>query len=241
MKNMNERIALLGIPLNNLNMEDTVQKIIEMTDEFKKDKKPRLVITANVDFVINVNKKQNNAKQLLSIIRKADLVTADGMPLVWLSRLIGSPLKERVAGSDMALPLAKAAAENGKSIYLLGGKDGSAGKTAQILKEQYPDLVIAGYSSPYITLEEEQENVSIINDINAAQADILLIALGNPKQELFFELNRHLIKVPVSIGVGGTFEFIAGTVARAPQWIQKLGMEWIYRLCRSPKDCLSVI
>ena len=235
------RLVLLGIPFDNLKMDEAIHRIIKMTQKNSKKKKNHFVATANVDFIINAHRGKNpkTSSKLLSILRNADLVTADGMPLVWLSKLLGRPLKERVTGADMVPHLAKAAGENNKSIYLLGGMEGAAKTTVEILKTRHPKLQIAGYESPIIDINNVSDNKALITKINATNPDILFIALGNPKQELWFEKYRHLLEVPVSIGVGGTFEFISGQVSRAPEWIQKSGLEWVYRISQDPGRLIS--
>ena len=237
-------IAILGIPLDNLTMEETIESIFSMIEEYFTDKRPRQICTVNTDFVANTlpwNLSKTRHPELLDILRKADLVTADGMPLVWISRFIGVPLKNRVTGADLVPELAREASLRHKSIYFLGGKGNVAIQAAQALKKLYPDLIIAGCDSPFVHIEGEpfldalESDFPIVERINASGADILLIAFGNPKQELWFERNRHRLKVPVSIGIGGTFEFIAGKVARAPIWMQRNGMEWIFRLIQDPR------
>jgi len=236
MEALAQRSVLLGIPVDNLDMGQALGKIFKMVEAYKVDKKKRLVATANVDFMVNAHgsKDKNNASSLLSILRKADMVTADGMPLVWLSQLLGEPLKERVTGADMVPALAEKASQEGKSIYFFGGADGSARRTANILKTLYPDLKIAGFSAPMIDMENEIENMVEIARINVTEPDILLIALGNPKQEFWFNRYEKYMKVPVSIGVGGTFEFISGITSRAPEWMQRTGLEWIFRMAQDP-------
>lgn len=233
--------VLLGVPVDNLDMKLAIDRIMDMVDQYATDKQERLVATANVDFIVNANRKEDPeaVDSLRTILRKADMVTADGMPLVWLSQLLGTPLSERVTGADMVPALAKQAAEEGKSIYLLGGKDGSAKATAKILQERHPTLKIAGYSAPMINLDDEMENTIEIARINVTRPDVLLIALGNPKQEFWFERYRDLLKVPVSMGVGGTFEFIAGFTSRAPEWMQEKGVEWLYRMTQDPRRLIK--
>jgi len=228
---------LLGIPVDNLDLKKAMNRIMTMVDKYKIDGRKRLVATANVDFIVNAHDKKDikNPNGLLSILRKADMVTADGMPLVWLSRLLGHPLKERVTGADMVPALAEKAAAEGKSIYLFGGQGNSAKRTAQILKARHPKLKIAGYSAPYIDMDDHIENKIEIARINITEPDILLIALGNPKQEVWFDRYKKYIRVPVSMGIGGTFEFISGQTNRAPQWMQKTGVEWLYRMTQDPK------
>lgn len=237
----NQRSVLLGVPVDNLDMSQTLNRIFDMVDDYELDAKARLVATANVDFMVNAHnqKDRKSADNLLSILRKADLVTADGMPLVWLSQLLGDPLKERVTGADMVPALAEKAAVEGKSIYFFGGADGSARQTAKIFKGLYPELKIAGFSAPMINMDDEIENMVEIARINVTEPDILLIALGNPKQEFWFDRFKKYMKVPVSIGVGGTFEFISGETSRAPEWMQKTGLEWIFRMSQDPKRLIN--
>jgi len=229
--------VMLGIPVDHVNMTDALERIMTMVDEYEVDGKNRLVATANVDFIVNShdNKQEKIAEELRSTLRNADMVTADGMPLVWLSQMLGRPLEERVTGADMVPALAEKAAREGKSIYFFGGIDGSAKQTAQILSDRYPGLKVAGYSAPMIDLDDEIENKIEIARINITEPDILLIALGNPKQELWFNRFKRYLKVPVSMGIGGTFEFIAGMTSRAPEWMQRVGLEWIYRMTQDPK------
>lgn len=232
---------LLGIPVDNLDMTLALDRIMNMVDEFRADGRKRLVATANVDFIVNAHKKEDrkDPEGLLSILRKADMVTADGMPLVWLSRLLGRPLKERVTGADMVPALAEKAAAEGKSIYLFGGQGNSAKRTAEILKKQHPELKIAGYSAPFIDMDDKIENKIEIARLNITEPDILLIALGNPKQEIWYNKYKKYLRVPVSMGIGGTFEFIAGKTNRAPEWMRRSGLEWIYRMTQDPKRLIS--
>ena len=241
MNTYDNRIALLGVPVENLNMESTVDRIFSMINRFAFDGVSRHVVTANVDFLVKANKKNSGeSRELMTILRRADLVTADGMPLVWLSKLLGHPLEERVTGADLVPALAARAAADNRSVYLLGGKPGAAERSARILENKNPGLKIAGWSAPFVRTEykndiERAENDRLVDEINRSGAHILFIALGNPKQEIWFHRNRHALKVPVSIGIGGTFEFIAGMTARAPEWVQKSGFEWVYRTVQEPR------
>ncbi len=232
----------LGIPVDNLSLEDTVEQVIRMAKI--RDDRPRLVSTLNVDFLVNsLGTRFTTARhpELLNVLRNSDLVTADGFPIVWLSRIMGRPLQQRVCGSDMVPLLAAKAACEGLSLFLLGGGEGAAKAAAEKLVAQYPGLGIAGTSAPCIHTEGPELANCIVDDeaitqqINASGADILLVGLGNPKQELWFNRNRDRLQVPVSIGVGGTFEFITGAVQRAPAWVQRLNMEWAYRISQDPR------
>ncbi len=238
--------AILGIPVDNLSMDSAVSGILEMIDLFKVDKRPRYVATINVDFITNIlswRKGRSRHPELMYILRKADMVTADGMPIVWASRWLGSPLAMRVPGSDLVPLLAKAAASKGKSLYFLGGKrfEMTAFRAAHALQKKLPELNVAGVDAPWVhtggeaLAQAEEEDDQIVGRINAARPDILLIALGSPKQEIWFDRNRHRLKVPVVIGVGATFDFLAGTTPRAPKWMQQSGFEWLFRLYQEPR------
>jgi len=239
-----DTIIILGIPVDNLTMAETVESIFNMIEDYADDGRARQVATVNVDFVVNTHSfglKRIRHPELLDVLRRADLVTPDGMPIVWTSRLLGAPLKERVTGADLVPKLAEEAAGKGKSIYFLGGREDAAKQASDLLKKRYPGLTIAGVSSPFVHVEgesllwAEEEDPPIVSHINESGADILLIGFGNPKQELWFERNRHRLKIPVSIGIGGTYEFIIGSVARAPKWMQDAGLEWIFRITQDPK------
>ena len=240
---ISEAVVILGIPVDNLTMDETVDRIFSMVEAYKQDLRPRLVATVNVDFLVNTltwRYGRIRHPELLDILQRTDLVTADGMPVVMISKLMGSPLKERVTGADLVPRLAKDAAKRGKSLYFLGGRGDVAAKAASLLRERYPDLLIAGIDSPFVHIEgekladAEETDQEIVERINDARPDVLLIAFGNPKQEMWFNRNRNRLRVPVSIGIGGTFEFITGSVLRAPLWVQKAGLEWIFRITQDP-------
>jgi N-acetylglucosaminyldiphosphoundecaprenol N-acetyl-beta-D-mannosaminyltransferase len=166
-------------------------------------------------------------------LQEADLATADGMPLVWGARLLGVSLESRVAGADLVPALAGRAAQKGYKLYFLGAAPGIADRAAQIFQERYPGLQIVGVSSPPYSSVLEMDT-SILDDIRAAQPDILLVAFGNPKQEKWIGMYRRQLKVPVMIGIGGTLDLIAGDKKRAPLWMQRFGLEWLFRLIQEP-------
>ncbi len=234
-------VSPLGIPVDNLTLTEAVDKVTAMAR--RREGRARLVSTLNVDFLVNaLGTRFADARhpELLDVLRNSDLVTADGFPLLWLSRLLGRPLQQRVCGSDLVPALAERAAEEGLSIFLLGGGDGAADAAAYALVQRFPKLRIAGTAAPVVHIEgpgladAARSDRELVENINRSGADILLIGFGNPKQELWFNRNRDRLEVPVSIGVGGTFEFIAGNVRRAPRWVQRLNLEWAYRIAQDP-------
>ena len=238
-----DSVVILGIPIDSLTLSQAIDKIVDMVAEYRQDGLPKQVATVNVDFIVHTLGKQLSQirhSELLDILRRADLVTADGMPIVWLSRLLDNPLPERVTGADLVPALAARAAKEGFSLFFLGGQANTAERAADILMQRNPNLKIAGILSPMVYTEGdhleffEETDAEIVSVVNAAAPDILLIAFGNPKQELWFRRNVTRLKVPVSIGVGGTFAFIAGDVSRAPQFLHGIGLEWLWRLAVEP-------
>ncbi len=231
----------LGIPVDNLTLETAVERIVRMART--RDGRARLVSTLNVDFLVNslgTALTRPRHPELFDVLRGSDLVTADGFPIVWLSRLLGRPLAGRVCGSDLVPALGERCAREGLSLFLLGGGEGVAAEAGKTLEARYPGLRIAGTAAPFVrttgpelgTAMEDDE--ALLERIHAGGADILLVGLGNPKQELWFNRNRQQLRTPVSIGVGGTFEFITGNVKRAPELWQRLNMEWVYRMIQDP-------
>lgn len=231
----------LGIPVDNLSLQQAIDRVVEMAKS--RDGRTRLVSTLNVDFLVNslgYAFTRPRHPELLNVLRSSDMVTADGFPIIWLSKIIGKPLKQRVTGSDLTPGLARRAAGEGLSLFLLGGGEGVAAAAGQALQAANPGLKIAGTSAPFIHTQGPAladfaaDDELVLRNINSSGADILLVGLGNPKQELWFNRNRHKLQVPVAIGVGGTFEFITGSVKRAPQWMQRLNLEWLFRITQDP-------
>ena len=243
-------VKLFGIPVAKVTEEEAVERIIA----FAKDHNAQLVATLNVDFVANAVSGWpfGGNDELWGYLKTADFVTADGMPIVLLSKLMRNPLPERVTGADMVPAICRRCAEEGLSVYVLGGdreaveaafeKLGGGrsretlDSTSSTTNSQLPTINsqprIAGIDPAFVKLDQDQPE--IVDRINAAKPDVIFVALGNPKQELWMGRNRAKLDVGVMIGVGGTFNFIAGTVKRAPKWMQRCGLEWIYRILQEP-------
>ncbi len=238
-------VMILGVPVDDLSLDSTIQHILSMIRDYQLDWRPRQVATVNVDFLMNSLSwfpfGPARHPELLEILQNADLVTADGMPIVWLSRLLHAPIQARVAGSDLVPALAKTIAQTGHSVYFLGGSGDIGQQAADKLIQKYPGLNVAGVDSPFVYTEGEEmltadeQDKLILEKINKVRPDILLVGFGNPKQELWFNRNSHKLKAAVTIGIGGTYEFIVGNVSRAPVWVQKSGFEWIHRILQDPK------
>ncbi len=244
MTNDCKRLWLFGVPLDAVSLEKAVDFILRHADPENRGDAPSLVTTVNTDFLANAlpwfGSTPRNP-ELVRILRDADLSTADGMPLVWTARLLGARLPGRVTGADLAPALAAEAAQRGRSLYLFGGQEESAQAAAKELRRQNPELKISGVDSPFVSTKGISlataltDDDSICRGINEANPDVLLIAFGNPKQELWFARNRHRLRVGVALGIGGTFDFISGRRSRAPEWMRVSGFEWLYRLLQEPR------
>lgn len=220
-------VAVLGVPFHNVTMDETVEVIDEMIQEGGFHQ----VATANVDFLMHAIRDRH----LQEILCNCDLVIPDGMPIVWAARMLGTSLKQRVCGVDLVPRLAALAAERGYSIYLLGASEQNAAQAVENLKERFPGLRIAGRYSPPVQPLDRMDHEDILQRIELAKPDILLVAMGNPKQEKWLAMHRQRLSVPVCIGVGGSVDFMAGAVTRAPRWMQDHGLEWMYRASQEPR------
>jgi exopolysaccharide biosynthesis WecB/TagA/CpsF family protein len=245
---MSGTVSIFRIPVAKVAESEAVERIVAMAKSrrspfpvprspfpvprspFPVPHSPFFVATLNVDFVVNAvgGWPFGGDDELWGYLKSADMVTADGMPIVLLSKLLRDPLPERVTGADMVPAICRRFAEEGLSVYVLGGdKDAVEEAFAKL-----PPVKVAGVDPAFVKIDEEQPE--IVERINAAEPDILFVALGNPKQELWMGRNSAKLKAGVMIGVGGTFNFIAGRVRRAPRWMQRCGLEWIYRIIQEP-------
>lgn len=227
---MRKLIVISGLPIDDLNMDEALDRIESFIKIGRETGKTHQIATVNADFVVKASKDP----ELRYLLQEADMATADGMPLVWGARLLGVILEGRVAGADMVPALAERAAAKGYSIYFLGAGPGIAAQAVANLKAKYPDLPVAGVVSPPYSSVLEMDR-SILDEIKAADPDVLLVAFGNPKQEKWIGMYGRELGVPVMIGVGGTLDFIAGHMKRAPEWMQNSGLEWLFRLLQEPK------
>jgi N-acetylglucosaminyldiphosphoundecaprenol N-acetyl-beta-D-mannosaminyltransferase len=227
---MRKLLIILGVPVDDLNMSEALERLEEFIRIGRATGKSHQIATVNADFVVN----SLHDPELRRILQESDMATADGMPLVMGARMLGVPLTGRVTGADLVPALAERAAERGYSIFLLGARDGVAARAAQILKSRYAGLKIAGVLSPPNMSILEMDR-TILDEIKAAKPDILLVAFGNPKQEKWISMYAHELSVPICIGIGGTLDMIAGITKRAPLWMQRSGLEWLYRLAQEPR------
>ncbi|MBC8101391.1 MAG: WecB/TagA/CpsF family glycosyltransferase [Cytophagales bacterium] len=226
-----------GVAFSDVTMEETVSLILLMV---QKGDSAHHIVTGNLDHLLLLQKDAAFRR----IYETAALALPDGAPIVWLSRFRDrtlpvktefKPLRERVAGSDLFWELAKASHATGLRLFFLGGCPGAAAAAAEIVQGRYPNAQICGtYCPPHETFGTSEEQTKIGEIVRSASPDVLLVGFGAPKQEKWIGANKDRLGVPVSVGVGGTFEMAAGMVRRAPLSVQRIGMEWAYRLIQDP-------
>lgn len=222
------RIKFLNTSIDNLTMNEAIESI----NKFILSGDYHYVVTPNVDHIV----KLENDMEFRNVYNDADLILTDGMPLIWISKVLRNPIKEKISGSDLFPIICKLAAENDYKVFLLGAKEGVGQIAAQNLMKKYQNLNIVGTYSPPIGFEKDSyELKKIIEMVNRVKPDILAVGLGAPKQEKFIFKYKSDLKVPVSLAIGASIDFEAGNIKRAPIWMQRTGLEWFYRLCKEPK------
>lgn len=227
---MKEKVEIAGIKIDNVCMDEAA----DVMSEFLERDALNMVFTPNSEILLEAVKD----REFEDILNSGQLVVPDGIGVVIASRFYGTPVKERVAGMDLMMRLMNIADSQERSIYLLGGREGVAEEAAIKLAEKYGKLKIVGTQNGYFREDEEEK---IIEDINSSRTDILLTALGAPKQEKFIYKHRDKLKVRIAMGVGGSLDVLAERVKRAPEFYQRAGLEWFYRLVKEPKRIVRVM
>ena len=222
------RMKFMNTEIDNLTMDEA----LDAMDGLIQQRRCAYVITPNVDHLVQLER----GGPLREAYRDADLILTDGKPLIWISKWYGTPIKEKISGSDLFPRLCGLAAKKGYTMYFLGAMEGVAAKAAENLMARFPGLRVVGtYSPPYGFEKDEQELAHIRDMIHAAAPDILIVGLGCPKQELFIMHHREELGVPLSLGLGASLDFEAGNIKRAPKWMANHGLEWVFRITQDPK------
>ena len=219
-----ECVKMFGVDVASFNMQQTIEYIDES-------------IQKNITMqhvVINASKivLMQECDGLKEIIKKCELINADGQSIVWASRVLGTPLPERVAGVDLMFKLIELAEKKGYGIYFFGATQDVVEKTVNTFKEKYPNLIVSGYRNGYFGPED---NNAIVEDMKNSNAKILFVAFSSPKKEYWLSKNIDKINIPFCMGVGGSFDIVAGKTERAPKWMQDIGLEWFYRFIQEPR------
>ena len=216
------RIDVMGVGFDSLTIEEAVARAKSLMAE----RRAAYVVTPNPEIVMACRERP----ETMQAVNAADLVLPDGVGVIYGARILGTPLKAKLPGIDFIQALMADMAAEGKRVYLLGSKPGVAQTAAERLKASYPGLVIAGTHDGYF-----KDDAPVIEAVNAAQPDLLLVCLGAPKQELWMQRNQAALQVGLMAGLGGSLDVFAGNAKRAPKAFQRLGLEWLYRLLKEPK------
>jgi N-acetylglucosaminyldiphosphoundecaprenol N-acetyl-beta-D-mannosaminyltransferase len=221
-------VHLLGLDIHNFTMPETLLAIGEIVER----RTVAFAVTPNVDHTV----KFRNSAQFREFYAKASLVVADGVPLLWAARLLGTPLKARINGTDLFERSCEFAAQRGYSVFLLGGSPGAAASACEVLTQRHPSLKIAGWDCPpFGFYKNAEQNIAIQKKIRESRADILFVGLGAPQQEQWMCDYAEGAGVAFAIGVGVSFSFVGGLIPRAPVWMQRNGLEWLWRLAKEPR------
>lgn len=223
-------VRLMGMALHELTETETVEAVISSAETGS----GAFVVTANLDHL----RRYQNDSAYREAVDGATIVVADGMPLVWAARLAGTPLPERVAGSAITKPVCEAAAARGLGVFLCGGNPGVADTAVSRLADEYPGFRCVGTSCPPFGFERDPEALdALASTLRRSCADVVIVALGSPKQELLIHRFRSEGVLPRAswLGVGISLSFVTGEVVRAPRWVQRMGCEWLHRLAQEPR------
>ena len=218
------RYKILNTYVNAISMGETIAEVEKVIAA----RKPTQHVVINA---LKVNLMREDPK-LRKIVNSCPLINADGASIVWAAKKLGIPLKERVAGIDLFENLVKIAAEKGYKIYLFGAKEEVVTKVKDIFEKQYPKLQIVGYRNGYFT---EADEAQIVADMASSGADMMFVAFSSPKKEYWVNKYLEQLNIPFVMGVGGSFDVVAGVTDRAPKWMQDHGLEWFYRFIQEPK------
>lgn len=222
-------IELLGMRVDRVDMDGA----LALVERFIAEGSPRHIVTADASMVITASEDPEFAR----IVAASDLVTPDGMGIVWATKRLGTPVTAKVSGVDLSARCCALSAEKGWRVFFFGAGPGVAEEAAARMRARFPGANIVGFRDGFFKPDDEPQ---IVEQIRAAKPDILLVALGIPKQEKFIDRHKQALGVPVCIGVGGTLDVFSGSVKRAPVWMQNVGLEWLYRLASNPKKISKV-
>lgn len=223
------QVSIYGIPVSKLSLQDTVRYLTEVLEQNKgENQAPFHVVTANPIMIMTALSNDTH----MTMMKNAELIVPDGTGLVWATYYVGNPVVERVPGIDLLHELMKVSEQNQWSVFLLGTSSDTIRKTAGHLNKQYPRLILAGYRDGYFQPAQDQE---VIAQIREAKPHILLVGRSENSQDVWIDKYKYQLNVPLMMGIGGSFDVIAGTVKRAPRLWQKLHMEWLYRLLKEPR------
>lgn len=219
------RVSFLDCPIDSLTTDEAIEQIVGWCCDRRR---PHIVCTVNAAILMMMRREE----QLRRACCRSDMVLADGVPVVWAARLVGTPLVERVAGVDLMAHLLEVAARHKFSVFFLGAQKKVVTDLVGIYKRKYPSLIVAGYRDGYFSPERSAD---VINEIRACRPDMLFVGMPTPFKEVWCDAHKHELDVPLIMGVGGAFDVLANVIKRAPPWVQRIGMEWFWRLAMEPR------
>lgn len=220
---MGERLEILGVGIDKVNSQQALEKI----GEFIASGQSHQIVTANAEIIYQASKNE----KMRNVINNAQMVTADGSGVVWASRQLGEPLEQRVTGIDLVNSICEQSAKDKWKIYILGSAPGVAATAAVNIRDKFPGCNIVGTHHGYFNAKEEKQ---ILAELKQLKPDVLFVALGAPKQEYWIADHLADLGIPVGMGIGGSMDVLSGNVKRAPEWMQKMSLEWLYRLLIQP-------
>jgi N-acetylglucosaminyldiphosphoundecaprenol N-acetyl-beta-D-mannosaminyltransferase len=215
-------VELFGLQVDALTMDETVEVVRRMVA----DGRPHQHVAVNAAKIVAADRDPT----LKDIIRSCDLVNADGVSVVWASKVLGAPLPARIAGIDLFERLIEAAAVDGRSVYFVGARPEVVAKVVEVFRERHPGLLVAGYRDGYWDDDDE-----VVTAIARAAPDYLFLGIPSPRKEFWLSQHVPRLGVPFAMGVGGSFDVVAGLVGRAPRQVQRMGLEWVWRLAQEPR------
>ncbi len=226
-----QKVNILGVRVSKHSIDSASELVCQY---IKNGDRKKCIYTPNSEIIMVAYRDS----EFCHVLNSADVLLADGIGVVYASKIVGNPISERAAGYDTACEVLRKLAPHGASVYLFGSAEGVAEKAGEEICKRYPGIKIAGVSNGYFDDEKEKE---IINDINDKKPDVLFVCLGAPKQEKWIHSHKDELDFGVAMGIGGSLDVFAGTVKRAPEFYQKHGIEWLYRLIKQPKRFIRML
>ncbi|MBR3697622.1 MAG: WecB/TagA/CpsF family glycosyltransferase [Clostridia bacterium] len=229
---MEDKVKIFGVEIDNLTLDqiaDKTKKLVETSN-----KKCNLIVAPNVEFIMRAQKD----KKFFDILKTAELATPDSIGIIIAGKKQGKPFKQRIPGQNYLRKVFEVGEKEGWTFYLLGGEGQVPKKAKENLERLYPKCKIVGFHEGFFVEDSEEE---VIEEINSLKPNVLFVAMGAPRQEKWIYDNKDKLKVDIAAGQGGTFDYEAGTVKRAPVWMQKCGIEWLWRLAKDPKRIKRMI
>lgn len=225
---MAEKVNVLGVGIDNYDLAGALARV----EQIIADKKPEYFGAINMNQLVLYHENETFRR----ITDSAGLLTVDGQPIMWIAKLLGTPIKQKLTGPYFMQEVCRMAGERGYKVFLLGGAPGSGEAAARKLKTMSPQLQVCGIYSPPFGFEKDEAELAKINDmLKSSGADLLFVGLGSPKQDIFIGENKDIYQIPLSFSIGIAIDYFAGRVKKAPDWMNRIGLEWFYRFCQEPK------